>query len=159
MKEALRKSLHIVWFYLYDISEKSKPVEAENRSVVERLGKREHRSCTRKFLGQYFYKVIDTWLYAFVKTHTKKPVQHKGWLYYMQILKPHQAVGGAHNIMQSVKILWNFVKIELVLQMYDIMSLKGVGENWAGPSNFGKQYFAWKCKMKTQRAEHKHLQC
>ena len=53
-------------------------------------------------------------------------------------------------------ILWNFVKIELVLQMYDIMSLKGVGENWAGPSNFGKQYFAWKCKMKTQRAEHKH---
>ena len=29
MKEAIRKSLHIVWFYLHDISEKSKPVEAE----------------------------------------------------------------------------------------------------------------------------------
>jgi hypothetical protein len=51
VKEAICKNLHIVWFYLYDISEKSKTVEAENRSMVERFGKREQRSCTRKFLG------------------------------------------------------------------------------------------------------------
>ena len=156
MKEALCKSLHIVWFYLYDISEKSKTVEAENRSVVERLGKWEHRSCTRKFLGQSFYKVIDTWLYVFVKTHTQKARTAQRMTLLHANFKSSSGRWGAHNIMQSVKILWNFVKIELVLQMYDIMSLKGVGENRAGPSNFGKQYFAWKCKMKTQRAEHKH---